>query len=77
MSQKAKKSPIEIESVSSLTSGGSAEHGIRKPVDVEARIEEEGDDTAAALEHDQEAQEDDDVNRAARNDAVATNYRRG
>jgi len=72
-----------METVSSLTSaldhtaGGSAEHGSKKPVDLDARIEEEEEDKAAALEHDEEDQEDDEVNRAAKNNAVRTNYPRG
>lgn len=59
------------------TAGGSAEHGSKKPVDLDARIEEEEEDKAAALEHDEEDQEDDEVNRAAKNNAVRTNYPRG
>lgn len=85
MSQTSKQSQTDMEAMSSrldLTSAfdhtsGSSGDGSRKPIDVDARIEEEDDDRAAALEHDEEAQEDDEVNRAAKNDAVRTNYPRG
>ena len=40
-------------------------------------IEEKEDDRAAALEQDEEDQEDEDVNEAARNNAVKVNYPRG
>jgi hypothetical protein len=85
MSQTAKQSQTDMEAMSSKLNrpsasdraAGSSGGGSRKLTDVEARIEEGDDDRAAALEHDEEVQEDDEVNRAAKNDGVSTNYPRG
>jgi hypothetical protein len=46
-------------------------------VEIARVIDEEDDDRAAALEQGQEDREGEDVNQAARNNAVKVNYPRG
>jgi hypothetical protein len=81
MSHAAKQSQTEMKanriSTREHTPDSRAEQAGGKLLDVEGRIEEQEDAKVAALEHDEEAREDNDVNRAAKNNAVKTNEPRG
>jgi len=83
MPQIAKQSSIEMEIMPSRTialdhtAASSVMRGKEKPADVNATIEEDEDDKAAASEYAEESREDDEVNRAAKNNVVRTNSPRG